>query len=160
MTQDSRKVRARKLQGPKQLDPSHVWGPPYVNSKRPFPATKRAFEVNKGRTDDIVSTSRYERIVKFGEVFVMGVEVFVPSNKDLCAGALLPSGASHAKGSDERPFPIVRENYLMQIGFGRTVWSGLSWPLQLSPNGLQKPAAKPKLLRSYETLHTSWAQLV
>ena len=38
------------------------------NHSHPFPATKRAFEVNKGRTD--VSTSRYERIVKFDKVFV------------------------------------------------------------------------------------------
>ena len=52
-----------KLRGP-----SHFLGPIFVNPKRPFPATKRAFEVNKGRTD--VSTSRYERIVKFDKVFV------------------------------------------------------------------------------------------
>ena len=54
----------------KLRDPSHFLGPIFVNSKHPFPATKRAFEVNKGlgRTD--VSTSRYERIVKFDKVFV------------------------------------------------------------------------------------------
>ena len=59
-----------KLRGP-----SHFLGPIFVNPKHPFPATKRAFEVNKGRTD--VSTSRYGRIVKFEKVFVAGVEVFV-----------------------------------------------------------------------------------
>ena len=77
-------------------------GPIFVNPKRPFPATKRAFEVNKGRTD--VSTSRYERIVKFDKVFVTGVEVFVTSHKGLCTGALWSSDTSR---SDERPFPIA-----------------------------------------------------
>ena len=73
----------------KLRDPSHFLGPIFVNPKHPFPATKRAFEVNKGRTD--VSTSRYERIVKFDKVFVTGVEVFVTSHKDLCTCALWSS---------------------------------------------------------------------
>ena len=63
-------------------DPSHFLASGNVDPKRPFPATKRAFEVHEGRTD--VSTSRYERIVKFDKVFVTGVEVFVTSYQDFC----------------------------------------------------------------------------
>ena len=83
-----------KLQDPS----SHFRGPVFVNLKRPFPATKRAFEVNKARTD--VSTSRYERIVKFHKAFVT-------SHKGLCARALWSSATIHFLRSRERPIPIV-----------------------------------------------------
>ena len=105
----------------KLRDPSHFLGPTFVNPKRPFPATKRAFEVNKGRTN--VSTSRYERIVKFDKVFVASVEVFVTSHKDLCTCALWSSATINILRSYERPIPIV---WKIQTGFSRTVWSDLT----------------------------------
>ena len=123
----SKRCVQNRLQKPnfeKLRDPSHFLGPIYVNPKRPFPATKSSFEVNKGRTD--VLTSRYERIVKFDKVFVTGVEVFVTSHKDLC---LVPFGRATLPRSDERPFPIV---WKIQTGFARTVWSGLT--LTLTPH--------------------------
>ena len=105
----------------KLLDPSHFLGPTFGNPKRPFPATKSAFEVKKGTTD--VSASQYERIVKFDKVCVTGVEVFVTSHKDLCTGALWSSATIKFLRSYERPFPIV---WKIQTGFVRTVWSGIT----------------------------------
>ena len=101
-----------------------------MNPKLPFTAIKRAFEVNKGRAD--VSTSRYERILKFDSAFVTGVEVFVTlhSCKGLCAGALWSSDTSRI---GKRPFPIV---WKIQTGFVRTVWSGLN--LSNSPTNIIK----------------------
>jgi len=90
----------------KLRDPSHFLGPIFVNSKHPFPATKRAFEVNKGRTD--VSTSRYERIVKFDKVFVY-----------LCP---LVERHDHFFKRLRATHPNSLE---IQTGFSRTVWSGL-----------------------------------
>ena len=92
----------------KLRDPSHFLGPIFVNPKHPIPATKRAFEVNEGRTD--VSTSRYERIVQFDKANVAGVEVFVTSHKDLWpqgTGALWPSATIKFLRSYERPIRIV-----------------------------------------------------
>ena len=46
----SKRCVQNRLQKPnfeKLRDPSHFLGPNYVNPKRPFPATKRAFEVKK-----------------------------------------------------------------------------------------------------------------
>ena len=110
----------------KLRDPSHFLGPIYVHPKRPFPATKRAFEVNKGRTD--LSTSRYESIVKFDKVFVTGGEVFVTSHKDLCTGALWSSDTSQKRRT------TLSNSLVFAAGFVRPVWSGLTYFLLNLPD--------------------------
>ena len=103
----------------KLRDPSHFLGPIFVNSKHPFPATKRAFEVNKGRTD--VSTSRYERIVKFDKVNVTGVEVFVTSHKDLCTCALWSSATINFLRSYDHPNSselVILKSYFFYVVSG------------------------------------------